>query len=120
MSAGSSALLLQEVIPHSSQIKQKFSNGDLGVDMTPIIIPLRQFLDEAHLEIPALPQSPIVTSVPESRLIMSWWEQEVKIWRIQELGYDENKGDELYLFPGEEEGRGRELLSRIVLAVSSP
>ncbi|CUS10651.1 unnamed protein product [Tuber aestivum] len=90
-----------------------------GVDMTPIIIPLRQFLDEAQLEIPAVPQSPIVTSVPESRLIMSWWEQEVKIWRIQELGYDENKGDELYLFPGEEEGRGRKLLSRIVLAVKS-
>ncbi|CAZ79716.1 unnamed protein product [Tuber melanosporum] len=87
-----------------------------GVDMTPIIIPLRQFLDESHLTIPAVPQSPIVTSVPESRLIMSWWEQEIKIWRIQELGYDENKGDELYLFPGEEEGRGRRLLSRIVLA----
>ncbi|PWW79868.1 WD40 repeat-like protein [Tuber magnatum] len=87
-----------------------------GVDMTPIIIPLRQFFDEAQLEIPAVPQSPIVTSVPESRLIMSWWEREVKIWRIQELGYDEKKGDELYLFPGEEEGRGRKLLSRIVLA----
>jgi U3 small nucleolar RNA-associated protein 4 len=95
------------------------NDGGEGVDMTPIIIPLRQFSNENHLTFPAVPQEPIVTSVPESRLIMSWWEREVKIWRIEELGYDSNlRGDELYMFPGEQEERGRKLLSRMVLSVS--
>lgn len=84
--------------------------------MTPIVIPLRQFGVEHHLTLPAIPQTAIVTTVPESRLMMSWWEREIKIWRIEELNSDRNR-DEMYLFPGEAEERGRKLLSRIVLDV---
>ena len=86
----------------------------LGVDMTPIIIPLREFPNETYLTISAVPQTPIVDSVPESRLVMSWWEREVKIWRIEELGYD---GAESCLLPTEEGGRGRKLVSKIMLSV---
>ncbi|KAL7275932.1 U3 small nucleolar RNA-associated protein 4 [Rhizina undulata] len=85
-----------------------------GVDMTPIVIPLRNFGNEFHLTIPGTPQSPILSTVPQSRLMMSFWEREVKVWRIEELN-QVARNDELYLYPGEEEERGRKLLSRIML-----
>lgn len=84
--------------------------------MTPIVIPLRQFSAEHHLTLPAIPQSPVVTTVPETRLMMSWWEREIKIWHIEGLNSD-RRGDEMYLFPGEEDERGRKLVSRIMLDV---
>lgn len=87
--------------------------------MTPIVIPLRQFNIEHHLTLPAIPQTPIVTTIPESRLMMSWWEREIKIWLIEELNSDRRR-DEVYLFPGEAEERGRKLLSRIILDVCTP
>lgn len=87
--------------------------------MTPIVIPLRQFGAEHHLTLPAIPQTPAVTTVPENRLVVSWWEREIKIWRIEELNSD-RRGDEMYLFPAEEEERGRKLVSRIMLDVCPP
>ncbi|KAH0613784.1 uncharacterized protein H6S33_005670 [Morchella sextelata] len=81
-----------------------------GVDMTPIVIPLRQFAAEHQLALPAIPQTPIVTTVPEHRLMMSWWGREIKIWRIEELD-----GDEMYPLTDQEEERGRKLISRIML-----
>lgn len=87
--------------------------------MTPIVIPLRQFGAENHLTLPAIPQTPVVTTVPQSRLMMSWWEREIKIWRIDELDSGQRR-DEMYLFPGEAEERGRKLLSRIMLEVCAP
>jgi hypothetical protein len=80
--------------------------------MTPIVIPLRQFAAEHQLALPAIPQTPIVTTVPEHRLMMSWWGREIKIWRIEELD-----GDEMYPLTGQEEERGRKLISRIMLNV---
>ncbi|KAI9810044.1 MAG: U3 small nucleolar RNA-associated protein [Pycnora praestabilis] len=53
-----------------------------GLDTTPIIVPLREFGKEDHRTISSLPQSPAVQSCPSKRLIMSWWNREVSIWRI--------------------------------------
>ncbi|KAI5805048.1 WD40-repeat-containing domain protein, partial [Geopyxis carbonaria] len=80
-----------------------------GVDMTPIIVPFRNFTTENHLTLPLVPQSPIVTSVPESRLIMSQWEREIKIWKLEELS--EELPQNL-----ENPDQGRKLLSRIILS----
>jgi len=82
--------------------------------MTPIIIPFRSFTIENHRTLPLVPQSPIVTSLPDHRILMSFWEREVKIWKIEELSEvmsaDLNLGDE---------DQGRKLLSRIILGVCS-
>ncbi|KAI5858968.1 WD40-repeat-containing domain protein [Tricharina praecox] len=81
-----------------------------GVDMTPIIIPFRGFTTENHRTLPLVPQNPIVTTLPDHRILMSFWEREVKIWKVEELSEvmptDLNLGDE---------DQGRKLLSRIIL-----
>lgn len=82
--------------------------------MTPIIIPFRGFTTENHRTLPLVPQNPIVTTLPDHRILMSFWEREVKIWKVEELSEvmptDLNLGDE---------DQGRKLLSRIILGVCS-
>lgn len=52
------------------------------------MLPLRQFGKELDRGLPALPHSPPVVSAPEARLMVSWWNCEVRIWRVkfQEVG----------------------------------
>ncbi|KAK8196136.1 U3 small nucleolar RNA-associated protein [Zalaria obscura] len=59
-----------------------------GLDTTPIITPLREHSKEHHRRVPGLPQVPPVTSAPSQRLLVSWWEREVCIWRIGEQSTD--------------------------------
>ncbi|KAI9785437.1 MAG: U3 small nucleolar RNA-associated protein [Peltula sp. TS41687] len=53
-----------------------------GLDTTPIIIPLRQYGMENHRTIPSVPQPPQVQSASRKKLLMSWWNREVWIWRF--------------------------------------
>ncbi|KAL8901652.1 MAG: hypothetical protein Q9207_005093 [Kuettlingeria erythrocarpa] len=53
-----------------------------GLDTTPVIVPIREFGKEHHRALSALPQQPPVRSVPSSRLLVSWWDREVSIWRV--------------------------------------
>lgn len=53
-----------------------------GPDATPIVLPLREFGMENQRMLPALPQEPIVHSAPSKRLMLSYWDREVSIWRI--------------------------------------
>ncbi|KAA8913749.1 WD40-repeat-containing domain protein [Sphaerosporella brunnea] len=80
-----------------------------GVDMYPIIIPFRAFTSETQRTLPFVPQNPVVVSVPEHRMLMSFWEHEVKIWKVEELS-------ELMFEDMDSEDQGRKLLSRIVLS----
>jgi U3 small nucleolar RNA-associated protein 4 len=80
--------------------------------MTPIIIPFRGFTTENHRTLPLVPQNPIVTTIPDRRILMSYWEREVKIWHIEELS--EIIPADLHL---DDETQGRKLLSRIILGV---
>ena len=82
--------------------------------MTPIIIPFRGFPPENHRTLPLVPQNPIVTALTDRRILMSFWEHEVKVWKIEELS--EVMSADLNL--GEED-QGRKLLSRIILGVCS-
>ncbi|KAF8428185.1 WD40-repeat-containing domain protein [Tirmania nivea] len=81
-----------------------------GVDMTPIITPFANFLSANHRTLQAIPQKPIVACIPESRLLMSWYDREVKIWAIDKL---DNVTGALKK-PGLE-STGRKLVSRLIL-----
>ena len=53
-----------------------------GLDTTPIIIPFRDFATANHRRLPYLEQRPALRSASSKRLIMSWWGQEVNVWRL--------------------------------------
>lgn len=53
-----------------------------GPDATPIVLPLREFGKEHHRKLSSLPQIPQLTSSPSSRLVMSFWDREVSLWRV--------------------------------------
>lgn len=55
---------------------------NLGLDTTPVVVPLREYGKEHHRTLPSLPQSPQLASSPSARLLMSWWDREVNFWRI--------------------------------------
>ncbi|KAL1848611.1 U3 small nucleolar RNA-associated protein [Paecilomyces lecythidis] len=53
-----------------------------GPDASPVVLPMREFGKEHHRKLSSLPQIPQITSSPSSRLIMSFWDREVSIWRM--------------------------------------
>lgn len=79
--------------------------------MTPVTTSFKSFATDRHINLPLVPQKPIVSTLPKHRILMSFWEREVKIWRVDELA--ESNPDVL----GDDETQGRTLLSRIILSV---
>jgi U3 small nucleolar RNA-associated protein 4 len=53
-----------------------------GNDITPMVTPLREYGKENLRGLPSLPSQSPVTSAPKARLLVSWWDQEIHIWRI--------------------------------------
>ncbi|GFF48313.1 U3 small nucleolar RNA-associated protein 4 [Aspergillus udagawae] len=53
-----------------------------GPDASPVVLPLREFGKEHHRKLSSLPQIPQLASSPSSRLVMSFWDREVSIWRV--------------------------------------
>lgn len=53
-----------------------------GLDTHPVLVPIRSFNTEHSRKLPALPQSPPIASAPRARLLVSWWDREVRIWRV--------------------------------------
>jgi U3 small nucleolar RNA-associated protein 4 len=56
---------------------------ELGLDTNLVVMPITGFWSENKREISSLPQLPRVASAPFMRLVMSWWNQEVNIWRME-------------------------------------
>ncbi|KAF1966986.1 WD40 repeat-like protein [Bimuria novae-zelandiae CBS 107.79] len=54
-----------------------------GIDTQPIVVPIRNFGKELHRGLPALPHSPPLVSAPDARLMVSWWNCEVRVWRVK-------------------------------------
>ncbi|KKA28839.1 hypothetical protein TD95_000283 [Thielaviopsis punctulata] len=54
-----------------------------GPDATPVLIPLKEAGMENHRRLPMLPHRAPLQSAPASRLIVSWWGQEVHIWTLR-------------------------------------
>jgi U3 small nucleolar RNA-associated protein 4 len=108
----------QRLHVHDVKVMATFESRDMsvvasgGVDTTPIILPLKGFGREHHLSLPTFPNSAPVQSAPRQRLIMSWWDREVQIWRIEPrwLGLDDTQ-DEPAPTPS------RNLVARIMVKV---
>ncbi|KAF2192721.1 small nucleolar ribonucleoprotein-like protein complex subunit [Zopfia rhizophila CBS 207.26] len=54
-----------------------------GIDTQPTVAPLREFGKELSRGLPILPHSPPLISAPEARLMVSWWNSELRIWRVK-------------------------------------
>ncbi|KAL3418104.1 U3 small nucleolar RNA-associated protein [Phlyctema vagabunda] len=53
-----------------------------GPDASPMVLPLQQFGMENQRALPYLSQEPALKSSSKKRLLMSWWDREVDIWRL--------------------------------------
>jgi U3 small nucleolar RNA-associated protein 4 len=53
-----------------------------GSDMKAIVTPLRDYGRASSHALPHLPQRPSVTSARHARLLVSWWDKTVSIWRM--------------------------------------
>jgi U3 small nucleolar RNA-associated protein 4 len=56
---------------------------DKGLDTNLVILPVRDFFQDYPRYISTLPQVPPVASASSSRLVLSWWEREINIWRFK-------------------------------------
>lgn len=83
----------------------------------PIIVPIQEFGREHHRTLASLPQEPNVRSASKKRLLVSWWDREVKIWRIPKRS---NKQIDEDTSPEVDGPQGRRLVAKIVLQVSLP
>ncbi|KAI0895349.1 WD40 repeat-like protein [Annulohypoxylon nitens] len=82
-----------------------------GPDAAPIVLPLQEAGMENHRTLSYLPQNPPLKSAPKCRLIVSWWEREVHIWRLRKPLRD------LVDAPDGESAveKNRKLLARIII-----
>ncbi|KAF2476447.1 small nucleolar ribonucleoprotein-like protein complex subunit [Lindgomyces ingoldianus] len=55
-----------------------------GIDTQPVVVPLRQYGRELSRKLPALPHEPPLVSASNARLLVSWWNTEVQIWRVKQ------------------------------------
>ena len=88
-----------------------------GLDTKPILTPIQQFGKEYHRTLSALPQQPPVCSAPSKRLMVSWWDRGISIWRISKSLHAHD------MFEGDDESRGgrrTKLISKIELQVQRP
>lgn len=81
----------------------------------PIIVPIQEFGREHHRTLASLPQEPNVRSASKKRLLVSWWDREVRIWRVQKRSNKQIDEDSSPKVDGPE---GRQLVAKIVLQVS--
>ena len=75
---------------HSGEVKSMAGFDSLnmsvlvsgGSDTSPVITPLREYGKEGHRNLPALPQYSPIVSASRARLLASWCDKEIRIWRI--------------------------------------
>lgn len=84
--------------------------------MTPILIPLRNFGKENHRVLPAIPQTPLVSTATTARMVLAHFDREVKIWKMDDLDHP-NEIDDDDLFGMDAGMRGRRLVGRVMLNV---
>jgi U3 small nucleolar RNA-associated protein 4 len=63
----------------------------LGIDAQPIVVPIREFGKEFSRALPFLPQAPPLASAPSARLLVSWWNCEIRIWSVPTNSGDEQR-----------------------------
>ncbi|KAI1282792.1 WD40-repeat-containing domain protein [Xylaria sp. FL0933] len=80
-----------------------------GPDATPIVMPLQKAGIEDHRALSSLPQDPPLQSAYNSRLIISWWDREVSIWRLP------NSLGNLESSDSYDVAKNRKLLARVLI-----
>ncbi|KAI0422590.1 WD40-repeat-containing domain protein [Xylaria grammica] len=81
-----------------------------GPDATPIVMPLQKAGIEHHRALSSLPQDPPLQSAFNSRLIISWWDREVSVWRLPN-----SLGDLVGQNNDQDATKNRKLLARILI-----
>ncbi|KAL0475245.1 WD40-repeat-containing domain protein [Neurospora intermedia] len=59
-----------------------------GPDASPVVMPLRAAGKEFHRTLPHLPQTVNVKSASKARFVVSWWDNEVRIWHLSSPSRD--------------------------------
>lgn len=83
----------------------------------PIIVPIQEFGREHHRTLASLPQEPNVRSASKKRLLVSWWDREVRIWTISKCS---KKQTDERSSPDVRGPQGRRLVAKIALQVRFP
>ncbi|KAI9690604.1 MAG: U3 small nucleolar RNA-associated protein [Bogoriella megaspora] len=76
-----------------------------GIDASPIVTPSKDTGNRYKLTLPFLPQQQPISSASSERLIATWWDRDVLIWRIEPV-------HEMQI-SGEVAGKNWKLLSRL-------
>ncbi len=103
-------------VDHTTSSIVRTTVDSLGLDTTPIIIPFRQYGKENQRRLSSLPQFPQVQSAPVERLLLSWWDREISIWRVYGTQPSVKKDDGV---GNEVPDRTRRLVAKIAATVSS-
>ncbi|KAI9807839.1 MAG: hypothetical protein M1825_005144 [Sarcosagium campestre] len=95
------ALYRRRFHTHDVKSMASFEGGQMsviisgGLDTVPIVMPLREYEKEHHRKLTGIPREAPLQSAPAKRLIMSWWDRQVQIWRISETASENITYDEL-------------------------
>ncbi len=54
----------------------------VGPDASPVVMPLLKSGANYHRTLSHLPQPVPLCSAPQARIVVSWWEREVRIWKL--------------------------------------
>lgn len=87
-----------------------------GLDTMPIIVPIREFGKEHHRTLSSLPQQPPVRSAPKKRLLLSWWDREISIWRVSN---SREAQDDTGVLKGLPQPPAKKLVAKVLLQVSN-
>ncbi|KAL8801602.1 MAG: hypothetical protein Q9182_004332 [Xanthomendoza sp. 2 TL-2023] len=88
-----------------------------GLDTAPIIVPVREFGREHHRTLSSLPQQPPVCSAPTRRLLVSWWDREVTVWRVLRAATNLAVSDDVEdIMPPQ----SKRMVAKVLLQVSTP
>ncbi|KAF4635528.1 hypothetical protein G7Y89_g2565 [Cudoniella acicularis] len=83
-----------------------------GPDASPTVMPLKQFGFENQRALPFLPQEGVTQSAWRKRLLMSWWEREVHIWRLAKPSDPLPESEDIDEEPA---ARNRKLVAKILI-----
>ena len=86
-----------------------------GLDTLPVVVPIREFGKEYQRALSNLPHEPHLRSSPKRRLLMSWWDREVNIWKIKGSHPSHTFRNDLEESP---QDPSRRLIAKIVLQVN--
>ncbi|MBE3043450.1 hypothetical protein IMZ48_12940, partial [Candidatus Bathyarchaeota archaeon] len=60
------------------------ANSQKGPDGAPVVLPMREIGLENHRRLSHLPQQPPLAGATKARFMVSWWDQEIRIWVFQQ------------------------------------